>query len=99
MSKVSKRMVASTVEKLAALRAAKAELDRQVKELELRFKETGEGLYESELHEANVFSFTRSSTDWKAIVALYDIPTKVIKKHTKVTNGLKITVRAKSKNK
>lgn len=87
----------SKIEKLVALRAAKAELDAQVKALEAEFKEFGVQVFESQFHTVKVSKVESWPVDWKALCEDLKPSQHYIKKHTSYKVGLRLTVSVKKK--
>lgn len=58
----------------------------------LTLKNRGVDVYEGSIADAQISEISQDKTDWKSIVSEYNIPTRVIKKHTKNTKTLRCTI-------
>jgi len=80
------------VEKLVALKAEKAALEKQIKELETYFKSSGASEFDSESHVVKITPVTTNRTDYKTIAEKQGISDYMRKKYTKATESVRLTV-------
>ena len=81
-----------TVNKLAELKAAVAELQKEEKKLIAEIKAEGPGKYEGETHVLTVTVGERRTLDMKAVRA--KLSAQFIRAHTNITEVTKATLRA-----
>ena len=82
------------VNQLVALRAEKSALEKQIKELETYFKDSGT-LFESDTHLVKITSVITNRTDYKAIAEKQGISDYMRKKYTKESTTSRLTVTVK----
>ena len=89
------------VENLVQLRARKAELDKQVKNLESILKDinqtTGQTTFNSYEHTLTITLVNQSRTDYKAIASHYGYSDYMFNKHTKQTSYQRLSLKTKNK--
>jgi len=89
--------VEQLVEDLVALRAKKAEIDKQVKNLEAIFKNDGECVYNSHYHTINIGAVHSNPVNWKGLATDAGYSDYFLKKHTGSRTTLRLTISAKKK--
>jgi hypothetical protein len=90
-------ITSAMVNKLVTLRAEKAAIDKEVKELESFFKKSDENLFESLSHTVKTTLVTANRTDYKAIALKQGISDYMLKKYTKQSTSNRLTVSVKKK--
>ncbi len=87
--------ITELVDRLGRIKADMADLEAQEKEAVEELKARGINTYEGKLFSANVFSQSRSKTDWKEVCKEARVPSKIIAKHTDTSDILvcKVTAR------
>ena len=81
-----------TINKIAELKAAVAELQKEEKEIRTEIKAEGSGKYEGESHVLTVTVMERGTLDMKAVRAKQSA--QFIRAHTNITEVKKATLRA-----
>ena len=81
------------VDRIGALKAQIAPLEKQLKKLQDELKARGAGRYEGELYDASVYNVERSTLDQDAVRA--KLSPQFIAAHTKVSESLTIKLTAK----
>ena len=81
------------VDRIGALKAQIAPLEKQLKKLQDELKARGAGRYEGELFDASVYNVERSTLDQDAVRA--KLSPQFIAAHTKVSESLTIKLTAK----
>lgn len=74
--------IETVVDRLGEIKAKLAELQSEEKTLVEALKGVGPNIYKGASFEANVFSSSRASVDYKAIFEEAKVPLKTITKHT-----------------
>ena len=81
------------VDRIGALKAQIAPLEKQLKKLQDELKARGAGRYEGELFDASVYNVERSTLDQDAVRA--KLSPQFLAAHTKVSESLTIKLTAK----
>ena len=83
----------SIVDRIGALKAQIAPLEKSLKKLQDELKARGPGRYEGELYDANVFTQTRDLLDLDAVRA--KLSTQFLTAHTRQSESTVVKVTAK----
>jgi hypothetical protein len=86
-----------TIDAIGNLRARIADLQAQIKPLEVSLKEEGEGYYEGELFAGTVSEVLTDRVDWKAVALKLNPSRQLIAGNTKTGTSVRLTVSARSK--
>jgi hypothetical protein len=89
-------IVAATVDELGRVKAVIADAEKREKELVALLKKKGEGRYEGDLFEANVFVQNREVVDWKAVAEFVGYSAQLKAAHTTKGEVLVAKVQART---